>query len=91
MDTQSKISNLIKEGIDVLKIHIIDESYKHVSHQKDTRGGHFKLLVISDNFIDMKLIERHKLIYQILNKMMKVEIHALSMQLLTDEEYRNQC
>ena len=53
MDTQSKISNLIKEGIDVLKVHVIDESYKHANHQKDTRGGHFKLLIVSNDFIDI--------------------------------------
>jgi len=35
----------------------------------------------------MNLLNRHKLIYKILDKMMKIEIHALSMQLLTNQEY----
>ena len=87
MKIQDKISHLIKQEIHVLKIQIIDESYKHANHKKDTRGGHFKLFVVSDIFIDMKLINRHKLIYKILEKMMKVEIHALSMQLVTNQEY----
>ena len=87
MEIQDKISHLIKKEMHVLKIQIIDESYKHANHKKDTRGGHFKLFVISDAFIDMKLINRHKLIYKILEKMMKVEIHALSMQLVTNQEY----
>ena len=87
MNISEKISHLIKKEIDVLEIQIIDESYKHANQQKDTRGGHFKLLIVSDSFIDMTLINRHKLIYQILDKMMKVEIHALSMKLLTNQEY----
>ena len=87
MNISEKISHLIKKEIDVLEIQIIDESYKHANHQKDTRGGHFKLRIVSDSFIDMTLINRHKLIYQILDKMMKVEIHALSMKLLTNQEY----
>ena len=87
MNIPEKIAHLIQQEIDVLKMKIIDESYKHANHQKDTNGGHFKLFVVSDIFTDMKLIDRHKLIYQILNKMMKVEIHALSMQLLTNQEH----
>jgi len=87
MNTSEKISHLIEQEINVNKIQIVDESYKHANHQKDTRGGHFKLFIVSDTFIDIKLIDRHKLIYQILDKMMKVEIHALSMQLLTNHEY----
>ena len=87
MNMPEKIAHLIQQEIDVLKMKIIDESYKHANHKKDTNGGHFKLFVVSDIFTDMKLIDRHKLIYQILNKMMKVEIHALSMQLLTNQEY----
>ena len=87
MNTSEKISHLIRQEINALKIQIIDESYKHANHQKDTRGGHFKLFIISDAFIDMTLLNRHKFIYKILDKMMKVEIHALSMQLLTNQEY----
>tara|TARA_B110000263_G_C15034807_1_gene385793 strand:+ start:166 stop:438 length:273 start_codon:yes stop_codon:yes gene_type:complete len=89
MNTQSKISDLIKQNIQVFKIHIIDESYKHANHKKDTKGGHFKLLVVSNIFNEMKLIDRHKLIYNILNEMMKIEIHALSIQTLTENEYNH--
>ena len=87
MNTSEKISHLIRQEIDVLKIQIIDESHKHANHQKDTKGGHFKLFIVSDVFIDMNLLNRHKLIYKILDKMMKIEIHALSMQILTNQEY----
>ena len=87
MNISEKISHLIEQEIDVNKIQIVDESYKHANHQKDTKGGHFKLFIVSDVFIDMSLLDRHKLIYKILDKMMKVEIHALSMKLLTNLEY----
>ena len=70
MNTSERIAYLIKQEINVLEIQIVDESYKHTNHQKDTQGGHFKLLVVSDVFIDMNLLDRHKLIYQILDRMM---------------------
>ena len=74
--------------MNLIKIDIIDDSYKHVHHKKDTHGGHFTVLIVSDDFKARTLIDRHKLIYGILGKLMKVEIHALSMQTLTEEEYK---
>ena len=88
MDTKSKIYDLINNNLNPIKIDIIDDSNKHVHHKKDTHGGHFSVLVVSDNFKGTSLITRHRLIYEILEKLMKVEIHALSMQTLTEEEYK---
>ena len=89
MDISNKILQLITENIQVFKINIIDESYKHANHKKDTKGGHYKLLVVSNNFKGMSLLKRHQSIYQILDNMMKVDIHALSKKILTEEEYNN--
>ena len=88
MNTKTKIYDLIKKKLDIIKIDIIDNSYKHINHKKDTHGGHFTVLIVSDDFKARTLIDRHKMIYEILGKLMKVEIHALSMQTLTEEEYR---
>ncbi len=82
-----KIKNLISKNLSISKIEIIDDSHKHRNHKKDTSGGHFRLLIVSNNFKDMPLIKRHQLIYNILDEMIKTEIHALSMKLLDVEEY----
>ena len=87
MDIKSKIHDLIINKLNVFKIDLVDESYKHIGHNKDTNGGHFKLLVVSDDFQNMKLLDRHKLIYNILEKMIKVDIHALSIRAFTKQEY----
>tara|TARA_B100000029_G_C16822450_1_gene684703 strand:- start:161 stop:439 length:279 start_codon:yes stop_codon:yes gene_type:complete len=87
MTIQSKIIHLIKDSINVIHLDIIDDSHKHAHHKKDTQGGHFRLLVISDDFLNKNLIERHKLIYAILGSMIKIDIHALSMKTLTQDEY----
>ncbi len=82
-----KINKLISKKLNISKIEIIDDSHKHRNHKKDTSGGHFRLLIVSDNFKEMPLIKRHQLIYNILDEMIKTEIHALSMKLLDVEEY----
>ena len=86
MDIKSKIHDLIINELNVSKIDLVDESYKHIGHNKDTSGGHFKLMIVSDDFQDMKLLDRHKLIYNILGRMIKVDIHALSIRALTKQE-----
>ncbi len=89
MDINSKIEHILRQHINIFKIDIIDESYKHRNHKKDTSGGHFRLLIVSDDFKEMSLLSRHRLIYQALDKMIKTEIHALSIKALSIGEYNN--
>jgi len=89
MNVILKIETKLREKINVLNLNLIDESYKHRNHKKDTSGGHYKLLIVSDDFVDMTLIKRHQLIYDILSEMIKVDIHALSIQAKTSKEYNH--
>tara|TARA_B100000945_G_scaffold160802_1_gene129113 strand:+ start:1193 stop:1462 length:270 start_codon:yes stop_codon:yes gene_type:complete len=89
MNTQFKIENKLKENFNIFQLIIEDDSHKHKNHKKDTAGGHFNLLIVSDDFINIPLIQRHRLIYQVLEKMIKVEIHALSIKAKTIQEYNN--
>ncbi len=70
-------------------IHILVN--KHLNHKKDTQGAHIKLFIVSDDFQNLNLIKRHQLIYDILGEMIKTEIHAISMKLLTITEYNVHC
>ena len=53
-------------------------------------GDHFSILVVSDIFNKMTLINRHKLIYQSLDKYVTKEIHALQIKAYTEEEFANE-
>ena len=53
-------------------------------------GDHFSIVVISDIFNKMTLINRHKLIYQSLDKYVTKEIHALQIKAYTEEEFTNE-
>ena len=85
---EKKILNLIKSKISVEHIYIEDLTHKHQHHKHYNGGGHFKLTVISDDFINLSLIKRHRLVYSILADMLKAEIHALSMITKTTAEYK---
>ena len=89
MTVEQQIKNKLQNCFNISELILIDESDKHKNHKKDTSGGHFKLLIVSDDFIDVTLIKRHKLIYEALNEMIKVDIHPLSIKAVTIEEYNN--
>ena len=86
MNTQLKIEKKLRNYFNVHVLNIIDESHKHVNHKKDTNGGHFKLLIVSNDFDNISLIKRHQLIYDALSDMIKIEIHAISIKAMTIKE-----
>jgi acid stress-induced BolA-like protein IbaG/YrbA len=58
---------------------------KHIEVRGD--GAHFEAIVVSDAFAGLSLIKRHQLVYAALGDRMREEIHALSMQTLTPEQW----
>ena len=80
-----KIKLKLSEGLDIASLDIIDESHKHANHAQ-SNGGHFKVKIISDDFKDKSLIERHRMVYSILDEMIKKEIHAISIEARTTQE-----
>ena len=80
MDTKS-IKNIIQSSLSDSQVEVIDT----------TGGGdHFSVVVISDIFENMSLINRHKLIYKALNQFISKEIHALQLKTLTKKELNNE-
>ena len=81
---------IIKQKLTFLspeKIDIIDESSKHIGHEgAKSGGGHFLLTIVSGNFYKKSTIERHRIIYDALGKMVGRDIHALSIKAYTPEE-----
>jgi acid stress-induced BolA-like protein IbaG/YrbA len=51
-------------------------------------GQHFQALVVSAEFTGRSRVQRHQLVYAALGDRMREEIHALSMQTLTPDEWR---
>jgi acid stress-induced BolA-like protein IbaG/YrbA len=50
-------------------------------------GHHFEAVIVSDRFSGLSKIRQHQLVYQVLGERMREEIHALSMQTFTPEQW----
>lgn len=82
------IKNKIEAEINIIKIEVIDQSSKHTNHPGNSGGGHYQALIISDDFNNKSLVERHQMVYRALGKLMTNEIHAFSMKTMTENEFR---
>jgi acid stress-induced BolA-like protein IbaG/YrbA len=51
-------------------------------------GQHFQAVIVSARFAGLSRVRRHQLVYAALGDRMREEIHALSMQTLTPEEWK---
>ena len=85
---KDKIIELIENNINVEHLSIRDRSAGHKHHKHSDGGGHYKLHIVSDDFNNMSLLQRHQTIYKLVNHMIQKEIHALSMITQTISEYK---
>ncbi len=69
------------------KLEIIDESHLHAGHAGNTGGGHFKVLIVSEQFTGLLPLKRHRLVFAAVGDLMQQQIHALSIDAKTPAEY----
>ena len=75
MVTPEQVKNYIANGL----------SCEHVEVSGD--GAHFEALIVSASFIGKNKVQQHQVVYKALGDRMREEIHALSMQTLTPEQW----
>ena len=86
---QSKITNILKENYNPIHLEVINESYKHrVPENFET---HFKIIIVSQNFVEKSQIKIHQEIYKQLQSEIGEKtdnkLHALSIISRTPEEW----
>ena len=73
-------------------LEIVDESSQHAGHagakgvSSPSGETHFKVRVVSDSFEGLRTIDRHRLVYVVLEEELVGPVHALSLETLTPEE-----
>ena len=70
---------------DVLQV--VDESHLHAGHPGARDGkGHFRVSIVSDRFEGLTALARHRLVFSVLEELMRTDIHALSIKATTRAE-----
>lgn len=87
--TAHEMETLLRERFNPEIIQIQDESRRHANHAgaKHTGGGHYRLVLVSNQFDGKTLLERHRLVYEALEPL-KAQVHALAMNVMTPQEWK---
>ena len=75
MVTPDQVKQYIEQGM----------ACQHIECSGD--GHHFEAVIVSELFRGKRKVQQHQIVYTALGDRMREEIHALSMQTLTPEEW----
>jgi BolA protein len=87
LERRKEITRLLSEAFDPETLGVEDESHLHEGHEGARDGrGHFRVLIIADVFEGKSMIERHRMIYRVLDEMLRLDIHALAIDAWSPDE-----
>jgi acid stress-induced BolA-like protein IbaG/YrbA len=77
MLSAQQLEEYIKAGLDCEYIKVLGDD-----------GTHFEAIIVSASFEAKRMVQQHQLVYAVLGERMKAEIHALSMQTYTPQQWQ---
>ena len=79
-----KIKERLLKNIQCINLEVVDESPNHGGY--DGSVSHVKIIIVSDEFSDQSLINRHKLVYKAMGDLV-AQIHAISIVSKTSDQW----
>ena len=86
-DRTRKIEDLLTRAFAPGELRIKDQSHLHAGHEgaKDGRG-HFDVYIVADEFGGTNRVQRHRMVYDALGRLMETDIHAVRITALAPSE-----
>ncbi|MDO6705270.1 transcriptional regulator BolA [Photobacterium sp. 1_MG-2023] len=85
---QERIEQKLQQSLAPVHLDVINESYMH--NVPKGAESHFKVIVVSHEFEDQRLIGRHRTVNAILADELANHIHALAIHTYTPDEWATQ-
>ena len=86
-DRVQRIRDQLQAEFTPQELLIKDQSHLHAGHAGARDGrGHFDVTIVSDSFAGANRVQRHRMVYDALDEMLKTDIHALQIKALTPSE-----
>jgi BolA protein len=82
-DMQQHLTEQLETSLNPTHLEVVNESGNHSGSATES---HFKLIVVSHYFSDLRLIDRHRFINQLFKEELG-HIHALAMHTYTPDEW----
>jgi BolA protein len=78
--TVERIRSLVQDALRPLALQITDNSAAHAGHAGAGGGGHFQLHIVSERFVGLSRLERHRMVHAVLAELLDSRIHALALK-----------
>jgi len=78
--TVDRIRALVQDALGPQALEIEDQSAAHAGHAGAGGGGHFRLHIVSERFVGLSRLERHRLVHSVLAELLDSRIHALALK-----------
>lgn len=73
-------------ALEPIELEILDESHLHVGHAGAQGGArHFRVRIVSAQFAGLRMLARHRLVYDCVRDLMPHPIHALAITAQTTQ------
>ncbi len=74
----ARIEAILTEAFAPSHLLVKDQSHLHAGHAGARDGlGHYEVKIVSEAFVGLRPLARHRLIYDALGTLMETDIHAL--------------
>lgn len=88
-ERRGHIEECLKAALEADHVEVVDESHLHAGHAGAASGaGHFRATIVSAQFEGVRPVQRQRLVFAALGDLMQTDIHALSMETLTPEQWQ---
>mgnify|MGYP000853334521 FL=1 len=85
---RERIEERLRDALAAPHVEVVDESHLHAGHAgAKSGGGHFRAVIVSEKFAGLSRVKAQQLVYAAMGAWMSKEIHALSMQTFTPEQW----
>jgi BolA protein len=86
-DRQALIRKELEKNFQPTELLIKDQSQLHAGHEGARDGkGHFEVTIVSQAFDGVNRIQRHRMVYDALSKLIETDIHALRIKAFAPSE-----
>ena len=85
MKIQQQIEHKLKDALTPEYLEVINESGMH--NVPKGSESHFKVIIVSEYFNDLRLLQRHRAVNRVLETELNEHIHALAMHTYTNSEW----
>jgi BolA protein len=84
---QAQIRTELEKSFQPTELLIKDQSQLHAGHEGAKDGkGHFDVTIVSEAFAGENRVQRHRMVYDALGKLLETDIHALRIKAFAPSE-----